>query len=565
MRKFLTSLIILTLTATGVSAQQVLKENVPIVKSEYSESSKEFLQNLANRIRRNGYRTAADNLERIVKGGSGSGFIYVDPTTQKTYVITNRHVVSQASSASLEFVHTDEEIKLEDCKLIAVDEVLDLAIIELPEECEYELGEGFSILNETKEEGIDVFTAGFPGLIGEPTWQLGKGIISNSSVQNKIFRGTENFGAIQHTAPIDPGNSGGPLLVKNGDSYSVIGVNTWGVSNRDNTYFAISSKAVLSFLEKYLNKRYDSEADLERRAKELLATLGDNYEDAVPYVSDEYVATMSTTNFFEIIINIPDSVETKMASYFRGNDPIDGVRLGISYFLYKQQQKDEVSFVRIEPTDSIGEKKVIMLTKEKEFETIWTYHLGEWKLKDYTKLDFKNLEDNGISENYLPDRTIKLGYEIASNADGLTQNSFVLEAVGHHSTYFFSGLQIRQGKIDVSRRETDFVTQEERTVYEPEGMFHIGYLLGGQLPIKMNNIYLIPNAKGVVAWGIGEDIMSVPLTAELGVDVAYKIAQGTSLLLGVSYRNSRFITSVDDKFADYKAFNGFQFHIGISY
>lgn len=557
MKRIILLVVAITMIATTASAQKVLKENVPIVRGHYSESSKEFLQNLATRIRRDGYNESADRLESIGKDGFGSGFIYTDPSTKQQYIITNRHVVAQATTANIEFGHTENKIQLDSCTILAADEEYDLALIALPEKHEFKIGSGLTIIGERKEEGTDVYSAGFPGLNGKPSWQLGKGIISNNSVKNEMFIGTSEIGAIQHSASIDPGSSGGPLVMKNDDTYQIIGVNTWGVNNRDNAYFAISGEAVKKFIDKYLNKSYDSEADLERRAKEMLQTLSKDYSKAIPYISDSYVAKMSTNNFFDIVINVPDSVDKQMATYFAIGHPIDGVRLGISYFLQKIQNKGEVKFVRIENGENPLEKTVVLLsTKEKEFNTYWIYSLGEWRLKDYAELDMKNLEDNGIVNSFNFEKGWKITYSSGKNSDNMNSTLYMAEKTNYVSNYFAMGYQIGLNKISFDNSEA--IANDEMERDDVSGLL-LNYFIAGQLPIKSGSFYYIPHVE--IAGGITLGDMSFDSTINYsyggGFDVAYKINSGTALSLGVGYRSLNY--------GGAKPFNMLNFSIGIMY
>src|SRR4029079_8956210 len=78
---------------------------------------------------------------------------------------------------------------------------------------------------------------GYPGLMGEPSFQLTKGHVSNASVvfpEGKLIH-------VQHTAAIDPGSSGGPLL---GAHREVLGVNTFKLVGREAVAIAVPADAV---------------------------------------------------------------------------------------------------------------------------------------------------------------------------------------------------------------------------------------------------------------------------------------------------------------------------------
>lgn len=106
-------------------------------------------------------------------------------------------------------------------------------------------------------DGREIFAAGFPGLGGTPSWQLSNGIVSNASARPKgIVDSSLDVSRGQHTAPVDPGSSGSPLLVRGEDGkYRVIGINTYKATARENTNFAIPAKRIEVFVAARLNRR----------------------------------------------------------------------------------------------------------------------------------------------------------------------------------------------------------------------------------------------------------------------------------------------------------------------
>ena len=107
--------------------------------------------------------------------------------------------------------------------------------------------------NDVKK-GENIYASGFPAITDQemdetrkltPTSTLTNGIISNVDKSSWSSSFTDRI-RIQHTASINKGNSGGPLLDKCGD---VIGVNTFGEA-KENFYLALSSIEVKKFLDR---------------------------------------------------------------------------------------------------------------------------------------------------------------------------------------------------------------------------------------------------------------------------------------------------------------------------
>ena len=144
---------------------------------------------------------------------TGTGFVI----NTDGYVVTNHHVVAGASEVGVVPTNTTSVLPVGD---IAVWEELDLAVIQVPG-----LGLPPVMLSLVKpKKGQKVWAIGYPGgadresLADDPTVQAG--------VAGRVFSGrwsTRDLVIIQHSAPTNPGNSGGPLL---DDCGNVIGVNT---------------------------------------------------------------------------------------------------------------------------------------------------------------------------------------------------------------------------------------------------------------------------------------------------------------------------------------------------
>ncbi len=155
---------------------------------------------------------------RIVKqtnmgAGTGTGFVINDGG----YIATNVHVI--VGSRAIKAIPTNSNT-MYDADVIAMSDELDLAIVRAP---------GINLPPVTlslapSKKGQKVWVIGYPRGADrnrpahDPTVQDG--------VIGRIFTGAwkvQKFRIIQHNAPTNPGNSGGPLL---DDCGRIIGVNT---------------------------------------------------------------------------------------------------------------------------------------------------------------------------------------------------------------------------------------------------------------------------------------------------------------------------------------------------
>ena len=335
MKKMFVAAAVALAISFGLSAQ--VKNYVGIVREKHYPSVDEFLDELASSLKTRGYSSYADYVGAYRNGGFGSGFVYVDKDGTN-YVVTNRHVVSQAASASIEFENEDGSMtKYENLSVLITDDDIDLAILRF-DGGKNPFKKGLIINSGKLSDGQDVVSAGFPGLAGEPVWQFGKGSITNSSARIKDLIDPSISTVIQHSAQIAAGNSGGPLLVasKSADAgYEVVGINTWKAVGRDATNFSIPAKLALKLIEKSKNPEEDSVLK-NNRTEKFKAVLTDStrdYTDLVKFISYDLAAKDGEKCLDDILRHASNKVTNRVGEEFAYN-PIEGLRYAVAYQLY---------------------------------------------------------------------------------------------------------------------------------------------------------------------------------------------------------------------------------------
>ncbi|MDR1747946.1 MAG: serine protease, partial [Spirochaetaceae bacterium] len=263
-RNLLNSMIVILFlfAAAGAFGQtNLIREYVGLINQTYYPEAVDYIVKLKEDMIKKGMASdTAEFFDDYLKGSFGSGFVYVGDDGSN-YIITNYHVIARAHTISITFENREgEKTVYEQLRLIAADEDIDLAVLAFRDDAK-PFNSGLVFMTEHVEEGSDVFAAGFPGLGNEAIWQFSRGMISNAAVrfppEKDVSQNEVRLGPfIQHTAQVDPGNSGGPLLVRQPEAavgYVVAGINTLSARRRQAANFAIPADRALAFIQTAIN------------------------------------------------------------------------------------------------------------------------------------------------------------------------------------------------------------------------------------------------------------------------------------------------------------------------
>ena len=167
---------------------------------------------------------------------SGTGFALNDG-----YIATNFHVVDGAKSISVLGVKGVYNIEF-GADVIATDKVNDLAIIKINDSRFSGFGTiPYRVKTSTSEVGEDIFVLGYPltTTMGDEI-KLTTGVISSKTG----FQGDVSL--YQISAPIQPGNSGGPLFDGNGNLIGIVNAKHQGA---ENVGYAIKTSYLRNLME----------------------------------------------------------------------------------------------------------------------------------------------------------------------------------------------------------------------------------------------------------------------------------------------------------------------------
>lgn len=184
------------------------------------------------------YPTASDNFTSTIPGpSSGTGFA----VASNGIIATNQHVVNGANTIKVRGINGDFT-KLYNAKIITEDKNNDLAIIKIDDNGFTTLGTiPYLISGRSSDVGTSVFVMGYPlrASMGDEI-KLTNGIISSKSG----FQG--DVTSYQISAPVQPGNSGGPLFDGSGN---LIGIVKAKHTEAENVSYAIKSSYLLNLFD----------------------------------------------------------------------------------------------------------------------------------------------------------------------------------------------------------------------------------------------------------------------------------------------------------------------------
>lgn len=539
-KKFLSLLFVLVLSNAFTES---IRDYVCIVKGNLSSKNQEILTQYKESLETSGYSRYAQYIESFLMGTFGSGFIYYSNETP--FIITNQHVISEYETVNVVFENDDGSLtEFKDLKVIASDENIDIAIIALPENFNRP---GLELVSSGLSDGDDVWSAGFPGLNGEPMWQLGKGIISNSRAIIKELINPEISTIIQHTAEIDGGNSGGPLLIKNSEAasgYSVIGINTWKASYRQNTNFAIPANLIQKFVSE--NAQGNGTIEFKSRINSFVKAMGndDNFYDLTRFISNEMISEVGQNVFKKTISIAPESIRSAVIDTFAYN-PLEGMKCSIAYWIWNEFRTEEGFETPTvgTPTENAEIYSLVFNSESKSpIDCKWIKEGGQWKLSEFNgSITSKSKSSNSSSSSkkskgsfYIEQVGVyefSVGYLSSLNLD---KNGYELQ-LAVNMQCFRLGLFLQNQTIPYVRKNT---TGENINKEEKASLF--GFVIGGQVPMLIDSFIVEPFAyirTGFVNFGkLSETNLDILMLGySCGLNLGYEVSTDFSPFLTLKY------------------------------
>ncbi len=439
--------------ATTLGAQ--LRESVVIVQPKLSNEGVAAYRSIAEFFRTRNLTDLADYFESLTKGGFGSGYIATD-RYGRSIVVTNRHVVTFSDSAMVTVINEEGKQKsLEGCTLVYEDADIDCALLLLPQGA-FEGSARLELAESVPTDGEAVWSAGYPGLMGKPSWQLGKGVIMNRRVVVDSIGLPEYAVFTQHSAPIDPGSSGGPLLVgdpANPSTLRVVGINTWVLLGRQSANFAVSIeklREVFGRIQDQVNPIHPEDA-VYAKAEKLIESL--NGKDWSRFESGRYISSRMVMsqgwNAFTSIMSAGKESEVKIwAERFIGESPEETLRQAIYFKMFMALYKDGQQ-VTIDSVDMLPDKggarhvRTGLAAGKDVFFMDWYEESGNWRILE------AGIPVAGLKG---PQKSVKVGPTPREQLPkGEWKKDFIRKEIGSLSEQK-ANLQSRLQKQQVARR-----------------------------------------------------------------------------------------------------------------
>jgi 2-alkenal reductase len=166
---------------------------------------------------------SSDPFGNVPTEGIGSGVIY----DSNGWILTNRHVVSGATSLTVEL----KDGRKFDGRVYGIDTLTDLAIVKVDQ-----TGLPTAPIGHSDGLKIGQLVVAIGSPLGLYSFSVTSGIVSGKGRDISVSGGSRINNLIQTDAAINPGNSGGPLADASG---AVVGINTAVATDSSGIGFAI--------------------------------------------------------------------------------------------------------------------------------------------------------------------------------------------------------------------------------------------------------------------------------------------------------------------------------------
>ncbi len=400
MQKFGFTILVLSASTVILAAQVDLRSNIAIVQSSPDEALVQTYNDIADWLENLRESKLAEDFRSQENGVHGTGFLL--RFEEQMFLLTNYHVIKGYAEINVTFrPRESDEFEFSQVRVVYADPAKDLALMEVPDSWELSVP-GLRLSAEAVvEDGDEVWAAGYPGLIASASWQLSLGNVTNEKVilDEVGLVGVDYL--IQHSALIDPGSSGGPLLLAE-DRQTVVGVNTLSVPSRNNTFFAIPAQTVEAFLQDYSTVESSDPAErLEQRVDEFVQQLAEEellYAAMRSYLADDFGARYGWSTYKRIYKTMDSEPRKELdGKLFLSGRPLEALKEILAMVVHSEyggQKNIEYSIESV--FADRAEVEIGTPDNNSTMATTWVLDQGDWRLAemdDAEKMTIRSQDD----------------------------------------------------------------------------------------------------------------------------------------------------------------------------
>ena len=247
-----------------------------------------------------------------IKNARGSGFL----VSNEGHILTNAHVVANLLSVTF---RSEQSGGLDlRATLIAICPAKDVALLKCHEDDLVQLGD-FEALSFADDQNLNqmqsVMVAGYP--LGRRLTFTGGVVSGYEAPEGDATEGSQSY--IQIDAPMNPGNSGGPLITMEG---RCVGINSAGIPSAmaQNTNFAIPARVVMSIL----HELFARESNTTLKKVVMPPTLGITTQRVTP-AHYKYVGIESESDYVGVMVK--DVLRGSSFSLLKSGDILRAIKM----------------------------------------------------------------------------------------------------------------------------------------------------------------------------------------------------------------------------------------------
>lgn len=528
-----------------------IRDSICIVTPQYSTETIKFINNLSEELGKAGYRDLSRKISGRLNSVFGSGVV-INGKNNVLYVLTNQHVVSLADKAIIEFRNTiGETNRYENCEVFAVDEQLDLALIILPDTAKKH--PAITLSSREVHDGDEVWSAGYPGLSGEPSWQFGKGNITNEAARVHDLIDPDLSVILQHSAPVDPGNSGGPLLQSIPGQkriYAIVGINTWKVFFRQAANFAVPSGTIEAFLKRTTSSENYSMAALRNKTdffiRNLSAISADNEEELrqlrnmYQFFSLDLIKVKAEQALLHALGRAPTHIRNDIIQNLVYSSLLDGIRIAIAWNLVEQMPDLDTKkqFSPVFPIESMNLKQEMQIrysTDSQELiSVLWKYNKHTWSVLSFDVIKTGNIMESTAEKSNKKKGTSSLSFEkpysisIQGELSICDDIPFIGVNYGFFGRFLGGGGCIAVGILENSEAYGNGFLDTK--------IFNVFSFVKAQIPINFTSICINPFVSGRIGLSVipgGHEEPEIKILPIAGVELVIKTTP--SIIIGTGW------------------------------